>query len=71
MLIAVTTPKEGNVSDGNIDVNAILSLPEGNKQKQIYMEKASKINALMKGFYQRQMFKKMYFMHLLTGMKPD
>jgi len=48
-----------------------LNLPEGHKQRTIYDTSATKINALIKGFVQRLKYKKIYFMYLVTGMKPN
>jgi len=37
----------------------------------MYDTSATKINALIKGFVQRLKYKKIYFMYLVTGMKPN
>jgi hypothetical protein len=48
---------------------SVLHLPVGHSARAKYDAAATKINAYLRGFYQRIIYKRIYFMYLVTGMK--
>lgn len=50
-----------------IDVQRIMALPKNDKQRKMVEEIANKVSALIRGHLTRCRFKKLYFLHQVTG----
>lgn len=46
-----------------------MQLPEGNKERKELERMVTKVNALIRGHVERCKFKKLYFLHTVTGKK--
>jgi len=46
-------------------------MPEGTKERKELEKMVTKVNALIRGHVERCKFKKLYFLHLVTGKKAN